>query len=402
MSETLANHPGPADPAPAATPPAGDLDLAPLPGAGTWHLTWRGVRTVTRLELRQRVRSTRWIVVLVVWALVLGALAALIHHAVFADAFSNLNDAQRNSHAGASMFGLVVLLVLSLGSLVAPALSATSVNGDRSAGVLATLQATLLTPAEIAIGKLLAAWLTALALLAVASPFIGWAFVTGGTPGGRLVVVVLLLAVMLLVVCAIGLGWSALTARSASSAVLTYLSVAFLGLGLPMLFGLMIPVVTSTELRQVRQMEPVSTVDPGQATNDQPAMHCVQSAQFTSVTHFERIWWLLAADPFVVIADAAPLPSGKVDDGDADVLSVTRSGVRELRLGEPAVTDYCFEQGTDQQASDAARHAEREKLGVVWPYGLAANLGVGAAFTVLAVRRLRAPARRLPRGTRVA
>jgi len=401
MSETLANHPGPAEPAPAA--PAGPTGPGPLPGAGTWRVSGRGILTVTRLELRQRVRSTRWIVVLVVWALVLGAIAALIHHALFSDVFSNLDNAQRNAQAGANMFGWVVLLVLGLGSLVAPALSATSINGDRSAGVLATLQSTLLTPAEIALGKLLAAWLTALALLAVALPFIGWAYVSGGTPGARLVVTVLLLAVMLLVVCAIGLGWSALTARSASSAVLTYLSVAFLGLGLPMLFGLMLPVVTSTQVRQVRSMESVGTVDPNQNPADAPAMRCVQREQLDTVTHYERIWWLLAAEPFVVIADAAPMPpvSQRTGAGD-DVLSSVRTGIRDLRLGEPTVADYCYEQGADQQAIDAQRLAQRERLGITWPYGLAANLAVGAGFTVIAVRRLRAPARKLPRGTRVA
>ena len=88
----------------------------------------------------------------------------------------------RARSVGAIIFGLIVYLVLSLGSLISPALSATSVNGDRSAGVLATLQTTLLTPAEIALGKLGAAWLTALAFLAVALPFLGWGFLDGGTP----------------------------------------------------------------------------------------------------------------------------------------------------------------------------------------------------------------------------
>jgi hypothetical protein len=81
---------------------------------------------------------------------------------------------------------------------------------------------------------------------------------------------------------------------------------------------------------------------------------------------------------------------------------MTRSGVRELRLGPQAVPDYCYDVQTDSNSSDRQRAAERERLGVVWPYGLAANLAIGAGFTVLAVRRLRAPARKLPRGTRVA
>src|SRR4051812_2022063 len=149
-----------------------EIDPRPVRARGTWSLSWSGISTVARLELRQRVRSTRWIIVLAIWALVLGVLTALIHYAVFSDTLSGQNDTERNARAGALMFGLIVLLVLALGSLVAPALSATSINGDRSAGVLATLQTTLLSPAEITVGKLLAAWLTALALLGVALPFI--------------------------------------------------------------------------------------------------------------------------------------------------------------------------------------------------------------------------------------
>ena len=44
---------------------------------GTWRVTWHGVRTVAALELRERVRSTRWIVALVVWFVVVGAITAL-------------------------------------------------------------------------------------------------------------------------------------------------------------------------------------------------------------------------------------------------------------------------------------------------------------------------------------
>jgi ABC-type transport system involved in multi-copper enzyme maturation permease subunit len=175
-------------------PPPAD-HVRPEPGReGSWRLGWSGVRTVAVLELRQRVRSTRWIVVLVVWVTVLAALTLLIRHAVHSTLEpvgqfgppdpQQVADAQRL--AGATLFGIIFFLVLSLGGLVAPALTATSVNGDRAAGVLAALQTTLLTPAEIAVGKLAAAWATALALLVAASPFVLWAYVDGGTPAGRL------------------------------------------------------------------------------------------------------------------------------------------------------------------------------------------------------------------------
>lgn len=39
-------------------PPSGTTPRA-VP-TSDWSLSWQGVRTVTQLELRQRVRSTRW------------------------------------------------------------------------------------------------------------------------------------------------------------------------------------------------------------------------------------------------------------------------------------------------------------------------------------------------------
>ena len=376
-------------------PPADHVRVEPG-HEGAWRIGWRGVRTVAVLELRQRVRSTRWIVVLVIWVAVLAALTLLIRHAVHS-ALEPLGDvggtgaqqaADAQRLAGATLFGIIVFLVLSLGGLVAPALTATSINGDRAAGVLAALQTTLLTPAEIAVGKLAAAWVTALALLAAASPFVIWAYVDGGTPAGRLVTTLAVLALTLLVVCAVGLGWSAITARTSSSTVLTYLSVMFLGLGLPLLFLLSLPLVQSQDTVQV------STSSDGSA--------CAPTTQLRAQFHTERSWWLLGANPYVVVADSAPKAERVSGVGLDDPLSAIRDGVREARLGPPAVVDECYLNQASYDEQQAQRQAQREALGATWPYGLAADLALGAGFTALAVRRLTTPSRRLPRGTRVA
>jgi ABC-type transport system involved in multi-copper enzyme maturation permease subunit len=366
--------------------PQTDLAQA-LDGAGTWKVSRRGLRTMIRLELRQRVRSSRWKVALVLWALVLGVMTGLVHFALSSTTASESGPPR----IGPTLFALVVYLVLSLGSLIAPGLSATSINGDRAAGVLATLQTTLLTPAEIVLGKLLAAWFTSLAFLAVALPFVAWGFSTGGTSVGRLVVTLALLMVMLLVVCAVGVGWSALTSRTASSVVLTYLTVAFMGVLLPVLFLLSLPVVTTNATITYNQRQYQSSTDAGQT------WQCVRVTENRSVTHTEWTWWLLAANPYVVLADASPRPKSSTDD---DLLTLVRLGVRMSRVG----IDECLEPGrlyTERQG-EAEDDRRREALGISWPYGLAINLGLGLGFTVGAIRRLRTPARVLPRWTRVA
>jgi ABC-2 type transport system permease protein len=443
----------PRDPRAPAPAEAGPARPSSIPRGATWRLTWHGLRTVAVLELRQRVRSTRWVIVLALWFVLLGGLTTLIRFAVHraldpgqltggtVDAVAVQAATDRAAQAaGAMMFGIILFLVLGLAGLVAPALTATSVNGDRAAGVLATLQTTLLSAAEIAVGKLLAAWATAMALLAAATPFILWAYLEGGTSAGRLLVTVALLAVMLLVVCAMALGWSALTARTSTSAVLTYLSVVLLGLGLPMLFGVMVPLVSSNESVRVYQSEPVNQdptqtnptptdptqTDPTQTdptqTDPGTTYSCQVQVQTMSRAHTERVWWLLAANPFVILADAAPRPpAGSNDAFGDDPLTAIRTGVREARLGPPAVEDWCT--GTSYALTDPAtgaqvgsplpvppelvaaqdrRNAQLNGLGVVWPFGLAADLVLAAGFVVLAILRLRAPARALRRGTRVA
>src|SRR4029079_4866313 len=128
------------------------------------------LRTIAVLELRQRLRTSRWPVVLGIWFLIIGAVAGLTWWAVH----------DQPGDRGASMYDVVVFFVLGLGMLVVPSLTATSINGDREHGVLATLQTTLLASADIVLGKLLAAWAIAAAFLVTALPFLVWAWFEGG------------------------------------------------------------------------------------------------------------------------------------------------------------------------------------------------------------------------------
>lgn len=43
----------------------------------TWSLSWHGLRTVISLELKQRIRSPRWIVALAAWFVLIGAVTGL-------------------------------------------------------------------------------------------------------------------------------------------------------------------------------------------------------------------------------------------------------------------------------------------------------------------------------------
>jgi len=348
---------------------------------GGW---WRGVWTVAVLELRQRVRSTRWIVALIVWFVVVGGITLLTTGALaaFSDDTSGASDS-----SGPLLFAAVSFLVLGLGLLVTPTLTSTAINGDRNAGTLATLQVTLLSPSEIAAGKLLAAWLSACAFLVVSLPFLALALALGGTPVMSLVRVVLIIAVLLAAICGIGLGYSALSSRSAGSTVLTFLTVAALTLLTPILFATTYPSISHEETLEVYTAVPTADGD----------YTCDYVTATRSVAHTERTWWLLGINPFVILADgaeAAPTSPYVLDEPLAGI----RTGVRQLRAGPAGQLNECWvdDSVTSQEALDDISATP------FWFWGLGANVLLGAAGFAVAVRRLRIPQTKLARGTRVA
>jgi ABC-type transport system involved in multi-copper enzyme maturation permease subunit len=367
-------------------------------GRGTWSLSWHGLRTVTVLELRQRVRSTRWKTALIVWFAVVGLITLLT-----TGAFQILSDDSGlggSEPFGGTVYSIVVGFVLFLGLLVAPTLSSGAINGDRNAGTLATLQVTLLSPAEIVLGKLAAAWIAALAFLVASIPFLAWALVGGGVHWLALLTTVLMLALVLGVVCAIGLGFSALVSKTSGSAVLTYLTIGAVTVALPILFGLLVPVTSTMEEVEVWDIEA------GYDWEETTAPECEWRTHELPVWHSERTWWLLAPNPFVVVADAQPLQGGVEELAhNGNMLAMLQYGVRYARTGDTGPQDWCsdfvYENGREVRPDSPVEPVQVTDQ-LVWPWGLGFNLLLGAGGVLVAVNRLRIPTAELPQGTRVA
>lgn len=344
-------------------------------------MTVSGTLTVARLELLQRARGARWYLALGAWVVLIGGITLLT--------WLGLSDTEVD--AGGITFDVVVFFVLGFGMLIMPALTATSVNGDREHGVLATLQTTLLTPLDIALGKLAASFVISMAFLAAAVPFVLIAFLQGGVDLLGAARVVLVMAAMLLVVCAIGLMFSSLVARPVGSAVLTYLTVAGLTFLTTITFFMSLLLVSGREEVTVYGVEGYPS--------DGPTPTCSQYQDYQQVVHSERVWWLLALNPFVVVGDAAPAPTSEDEDGMGPSfapLHLISLGAREAKDGPDAVVDQCWAQGSAEFEDDDAA------AGPVWPYGLALYLLAGAGAVTVATRRVTTPVRRLPSGTRIA
>lgn len=406
------------------------------------RLSWHGLTTVVGLELRQRVRSRRWIVALVLWFLAIGAVTALI----IASTTRIPNSPEFTP--GPLAFGLITFFVLGMSLVIAPTFTATSINGDRNAGTLALLQATRLSALEIASGKLVAAWLTSAAFLVVALPFLIWSMVLGNISPWQVLVCFAVMFLLIAVVCAVGLGFSAISSRTAGSTVLTYLLVVALTIVSPIVMGLSVVLTQSRDTVRVwattpaaeaeyqRQMEQYFQTHPdAKDFTDMPPPPLGQ-CEWTEVTelrpHPERVWWLVAANPFVVVADAAPLPPdaaadlGSYASRAADPLAALRLGVRMMAQPISTERDECSRMFAMGPGYNVRYDEQGNVLGVttadgtpvpyespvkrrpvtadtpIWPWGLGFNLVLGAAFFAVAVRRLRVPYGVLPKGTRVA
>jgi ABC-2 type transport system permease protein len=389
-------------------------------------MSLHGVRTIAVLELRQRLRTSRWPVVLGIWVLIIGAVAGLTWWAASSlpgdavTAMSGDTVATLSDDRGTTLYDVVLFFVLGLGMLVVPSLTATSINGDREHGVLATLQTTLLTSADIVVGKLVAAWAISLAFLLAASPFLMWAYIAGGVEVGRMLLAVAVLAFVLAVICALGLMFSTLTARTVSSAVLTYLTVAALTFGTVIAFLISLPLMATESTVTVKvvpdsffQSQPLNPEGKDETTpipaGPTPA-DCVYEERQQTIMHTERTWWLLALNPFVVVADAAPSRKPVTYLG-FEPLQAISDGARTARLGATPDDSHneCWPEVQPNAGQGDAfgqqQQAERDRLNAVhavWPYGFVFLGLIGAGSIGVAVRRLRTPIRTLPRGTRIA
>jgi ABC-type transport system involved in multi-copper enzyme maturation permease subunit len=346
------------------------------------------VGTIADLELRQRVRSTAWYVLLGIAAVLLLAVTLLL--LATAGLFGR--------DGGPQAVSAVVFFVLLLGTLVTPALSGGAINGDRDAGTLATTQVTLIRGWQLVLGKFLAAWTASLAFLAVALPFLLVAAGFGGADPGVLFTALGVTVIELGVIAAIGVGLSALIARPIFSVVATYLVVAALSLGTLVAFGLgglAFPVtVTSTS-----ESYSASAVDEdGNVVNpvcDAP------SVQRYDVPSYDRLWGILAANPYVVLADAVP---GRFDARGNPVDAFAAIKVAERSVQIPTARSQYFSDCNPGRNTDpgTAPQAVLDSTVPAWTVGLLIHVVLALAALLAAVRAVRTPARRLARGTRIA
>ncbi|MGP9681693.1 ABC transporter permease [Brachybacterium sp. AOP3-A1-3] len=359
---------------------------------GTLSLRPRGLWLVTSLELRQRIRSVRWYVALGVWTLVLLALGLLaLVPAIYTSQWVTVAPVAR------VMFSLQMILVLIAMLLVTPALSAGSINGDRTAGTLATLQASLLSPVEIVLGKLLAGILTGLAFMVLAMPSALPLALLGHVSVFYLLRVVVMICFLTFCVTALGLGLSAITQRQLGSVVLAYVLVFGVTIVGPILWG-----ISATFLTTEREVTTYYTQYDYESSSESGV--CIATTEKQPVWRMDLAQPVMWPNPLIMLAETAPTIDvdedwDQFDDGRTpDALSIIKFGMREVS-SPPHPSDYNHCDPADENYPD--------DLGTplsipMWPMGMATWGVVALLSLAVAVLRLAVPIKRLGAGTRIA
>jgi Cu-processing system permease protein len=373
------------------------------------------IGTIVRLDLTQRVRSLSWYVLLGVFVVVLLIVTVLSFASVPSSA---------GSTAGGAVFSIVVYVVLLLVVLVSPTLSGNAINGDRDAATLAPVQVTLATTGDIIVGKLLAAWVTGLAFLAAAVPFLIVATAVGGVALDVLLVSLVVLIIEVGVVAAIGVGLSGVLARPLFSVAVTYLTVAALVLGTLIAFGLgtaSIRTEVETRSRYLEQempqpmpsvpaacmsaapgqTEPLPECMPPYAPFPEPEYVCGPWTTSTYETvRPDAVWWLLAANPFVILADATP--ARFANGNPVDLFGNIKVFIRGSQVPPGVAQEYDGCADVEPGASYPTPEERIEGTVPSWFVGLAFQVVLAGLLVWRAWARTRTPARRMPPGTRIA
>ncbi|WP_427869245.1 ABC transporter permease [Leucobacter luti] len=361
---------------------------------------WRGTALIAKLELMQRRRSRTLWVLGIVWFVIIGVVTLLswfVLRAIAGDSPSAVDTYP--------MFSLIVYFVLLFGSLVAPAISAGSIGSDRTGGTLATTQVTLVSTWSILLGKALAAWLTGIAFLVVASPFLILSLALARFDVRQLLLALLGLVLQIGLFTIIGVGLSACISSQVFAIVTAYLIVALLSVGTLIAFAL--AVGTTTKYVEI-EYRSLSSEYWAEQAKCEPAgdpecveaipLDCETITSSVPVTQYDRFWWILSMNPYVVLGDLATTGTDP-SDGE-DLFAIVSVTVRSAQIAPdtPRGWDNCVAPVTEEEAIGS------ETAGTipVWWIGLLLQGALAAGALGAGYARLRTPARKLPKGTRIA
>jgi ABC-type transport system involved in multi-copper enzyme maturation permease subunit len=335
---------------------------------------------VLRRELRVRMRGRRAFVVLGAYLLLVGAIVFGIHRILVSD---ESGGRLQSFQVGQLLFAAFTLVEMSLLALIAPALTATAISGEREGGTFDLLRATPVRAHTIVWGKLLAALGYAALLIVASIPIASAVFLFGGVSPEDVWTAFLLLVVTTVTFGLLGLFCSALVRTSGFASVLSYVLTVAVVVGSIGTYVFLDAIDGGLVDNQVFQQQAVVVNGGAQvvAANGGGSIDASQESD-------QEIRLLLSVNPMMAMAS---LLADSIDQSPADPFSgpsrsmtVLDDWLEFVRVGDNAFQDFAFDM---QGRPLPVERADADPLwhDTLWIYG-AASLVLFVTTTFLVAR----------------
>ncbi len=191
------------------------------------------VNPVIVKELRGRMRGPRATVIMTIYLIVLSGITLLVYWLAQATLG---NNTLQSSQVGKSLFGVLVVFQTILVSLLTPAFTAGSITSEREQKTFDLLMITLLRARSVIFGKLGSALSYVVLLILAIAPLESLAFMFGGVSPEEIFFSQIVMVMTALLFASVGIFWSSFLKSSVASNVLTYGTILFLLIGVPVLY----------------------------------------------------------------------------------------------------------------------------------------------------------------------
>lgn len=185
-------------------------------------------------ELRGRMRGWRAAIVLMIYLLVLSGITLLFYGMLR----STVNSPGSGSAAqiGKFIFSALVIFQAIMVSLLTPAFTAGSITSEREQRTYDLLMTTLLPARSVIFGKLGSALAYVVLLILAIAPLESLCFMLGGVSPEEIVLSQVVMLASALLFASVGIFWSSVLKSSVGSNVLTYGTILFQMIGIPLLY----------------------------------------------------------------------------------------------------------------------------------------------------------------------
>lgn len=217
---------------------AADIPKTPYP------FTWRERlfrNPVVLKELRGRMRGARASIVLTIYLALMSGFVTLVY-LVYLSSQTILGPAQ-GGQIGRALFVSIVGIELFLVTFIAPAFASGAISGEVERQTYDLLRTTLLPARSLVAGKLIATLSYTFLLLLAAIPLQSIAFLFGGVSELEVILSFVILVATAILLSSAGVFFSALTRRTLSASVLSYIFALVMVLALPITLLLLLNIV---------------------------------------------------------------------------------------------------------------------------------------------------------------